>query len=122
MINVKGHLTWKLVCGDIAEPIIRNKNEPPHHVYFDDRACYGFLISEQYTKQEMRLFWPSHHAKQAITLQAVQSLRYLKYSWNIRRQAVWVNSSSRLAVSIPRAQMSAHSCRSAGVCAFLLTK
>jgi hypothetical protein len=56
--TVKGHPTWKLFCGDIAEPIVRNENEPPRHVYLDDRACYAVLISEQYTKQEMRLFWP----------------------------------------------------------------
>jgi hypothetical protein len=58
MKTVKGHPTWKLFCGDISEPIVRNENEPPHHVYLDDRACYAILTSEQYTKQELRLFWP----------------------------------------------------------------
>jgi hypothetical protein len=58
MKTVKGHPTWKLFCGDISEPIVRNENEPPHHVYLDDRACYAILTSDQYTQQELRLFWP----------------------------------------------------------------
>jgi hypothetical protein len=58
-INTKiGHPTWKLFCGNVTEPIVRGKNEPPHYAYLDDCACYAVLVSQQYTKQELRAFWP----------------------------------------------------------------
>jgi hypothetical protein len=58
MTTVKGHPTWKLFCGGITDSIVRGENEPPHHVYLDDRACYAVLVSKQYTNQELRVFWP----------------------------------------------------------------
>jgi hypothetical protein len=56
--TVKGHPTWKLFCGFVPDPIVRDTNEPPHHVYLDDRACYAIWSSDQYVKQELRTFWP----------------------------------------------------------------
>jgi hypothetical protein len=41
----------------LTDPIVRGENEPPHHVYLDDRACYAVLVSKQYTNQELRVFW-----------------------------------------------------------------
>jgi hypothetical protein len=37
---------------------VRGANEPPHYVYLDDRACYAIWISQQYTKHELKTFWP----------------------------------------------------------------
>jgi hypothetical protein len=42
----------------VTDPIIRGENEPPHHAYLGDRACYAVLVSKQYTNQELRVFWP----------------------------------------------------------------
>ena len=56
--TVKGHPTWKLFCGFVPNPIVREQNEPPYFVYLDDRACYAIWISLQYNKHELRKFWP----------------------------------------------------------------
>jgi hypothetical protein len=56
--TVKGHPTWKLFCGFVPNPIIRDQNEPPYFVYLDDRACYAIWISQQYNKHELWKMWP----------------------------------------------------------------
>jgi len=56
--TIKGHPTWKVFCGDVADPIIRGKNEPPRYVYLDDKACYAVWSSQLYSKQELKGFWP----------------------------------------------------------------
>jgi hypothetical protein len=57
-VTVKVHPTWKLFGGFIPDPVVRDQNEHSHHVYLDDRACYTIWFSEQYTKQELGIFWP----------------------------------------------------------------
>ncbi|KAI2486860.1 hypothetical protein Ptr902_00993 [Pyrenophora tritici-repentis] len=57
-ITVRGHPTWKLYDGDVPIPIIRGKNEPPHYVYLDDRACYTTYASNAYTTKELQTYWP----------------------------------------------------------------
>lgn len=56
--TVKGHPTWKVFCGEVDNPLERDKNEPPHYAYLDDQACYLIWSSQKYTKQEMKEFWP----------------------------------------------------------------
>ncbi|KAH7068607.1 hypothetical protein FB567DRAFT_482870 [Paraphoma chrysanthemicola] len=56
--TVKGHPTWKVFCGEIADPLERGTNEPPRYVYLDDQACYLIWSSQKYTKHEMKEFWP----------------------------------------------------------------
>lgn len=56
--TLKGHPTWKIFCGDVPSPIVRNQNEPPHCVYLDDLACHTVWCSRLYTNQELRAFWP----------------------------------------------------------------
>lgn len=56
---VRGHPTWKIFIDDIPIPIQRgSKEEPPHHVYLDDRACYAVYCSKAYSNDELRKFWP----------------------------------------------------------------
>jgi hypothetical protein len=56
--TMKGHPTWRVFCSDISEPLVRGKDEPPHHVYLDDRACYAVWSSQLFKKQELKTFWP----------------------------------------------------------------
>ena len=56
--NMRGHPTWKVFCGELAVPLVRGKNEPPRHVYLDDRACYEVWSSQLYTRDELKFFWP----------------------------------------------------------------
>jgi hypothetical protein len=65
-INIlKGHPTWKVFMGDIDLPIERgSKNEPPHYVYLDDRACYYIYLSKMYSKEELKMFWPFDFSNQ----------------------------------------------------------
>jgi hypothetical protein len=56
--TVKGHPTWKVFCGEVDNPLERDKNEPPHYAYLDDQACYLIWSSQKYTKQELKEFWP----------------------------------------------------------------
>jgi hypothetical protein len=56
--TMEGHPSWKVFCGNVPEPIVRNKNEPPHYVYLDDRACYAVWMSQQYSNEELTTFWP----------------------------------------------------------------
>jgi hypothetical protein len=65
-INIlKGHPTWKVFMGDIDLPIERgSKNEPPHYVYLDDRACYYIYLSNVYSKDELKMFWPFDFSNQ----------------------------------------------------------
>jgi hypothetical protein len=56
--TMKGHPTWKIFCGHVPTPIVRNQDEPPHCVYLDDLACHTVWRSRLYTKQELRSFWP----------------------------------------------------------------
>ncbi|OAK96101.1 hypothetical protein IQ06DRAFT_359470 [Phaeosphaeriaceae sp. SRC1lsM3a] len=54
------HPTWKVFCGDVPSPLVRgtNDSEPPKYVYLDDKACHAIWASKQYTKQEVKKFWP----------------------------------------------------------------
>lgn len=56
--NVGGHPTWKIFCGEVSDPIVRGKSEPPRYIYLDDQACYAVWCSRLYTNQELRAFWP----------------------------------------------------------------
>lgn len=56
--TARGHPTWTLFCGTVANPIVRGESEPPHYVYLDDRACYAIWSSGVYTKVELAEYWP----------------------------------------------------------------
>ncbi|KAH7083481.1 hypothetical protein BKA63DRAFT_503090 [Paraphoma chrysanthemicola] len=56
--TVKGHPTWKVFCGQVADFLERGKEEPPRYVFLDDQACHLVWSSQKYTKHEMNLFWP----------------------------------------------------------------
>ncbi|KAJ4295241.1 hypothetical protein N0V90_007252 [Kalmusia sp. IMI 367209] len=57
--TIKGHPTWKVYTSDVPHPILRgSRQEPPHYVYLEDRACYAIWKSMLYTYKELRTFWP----------------------------------------------------------------
>ncbi|KAF2247851.1 hypothetical protein BU26DRAFT_321964 [Trematosphaeria pertusa] len=57
--TIKGHPTWKIFTSDIQLPIIRgSRDEPPHYIYLDDKACYLVYTSKLYSNDELRNFWP----------------------------------------------------------------
>jgi hypothetical protein len=57
--TVKGHPTWKLFCGAVRTPLVRDSDEePPRYVYLDDYACHAIWTSNAYSKQELKSFWP----------------------------------------------------------------
>jgi hypothetical protein len=58
LTSVNGHPTWKIYCGDVPSPIVLGKNEPPHHVVLDDRACYNIWVSGAYSASKLKKIWP----------------------------------------------------------------
>ncbi|KAF2493495.1 hypothetical protein BU16DRAFT_81358 [Lophium mytilinum] len=65
-LNKWGHPTWKLFIGDVADEIEPTKNEPPRHVYLDDKAAYTILNHKAYTARERYQYWAFDFNRQGM--------------------------------------------------------
>ncbi|KAF2791271.1 hypothetical protein K505DRAFT_188535, partial [Melanomma pulvis-pyrius CBS 109.77] len=67
---LKGHPTWKVFMGNVDFSIERgSKDEPPHYVYLDDRACYAVYCSKAYSHDDLHTFWPFDFSTQGTIKQ-----------------------------------------------------